>query len=206
MQGKGLLAARSQRCSLSQPRGSAGADNARYNRSLAAYLLFLSFLSAGSALLFPLFRRFWLSLSPLEGALDFRDCIWLESFWFFHSKLRPKSSESLKWSLQITLLLLGPSHFARVSFTREVHTFLIFSSFGKLCRLTPSFVVLLQPATMHLVGIFANFFKFCEKITWFGMKMQPKHVLCNMTVYGNNLQSFCRWRQQADVSIMQVLE
>ena len=61
-----------------------------YNRSLAAYLHFLLYLSTGSALLFPLFRRFWLSPSPLEGALDFRDCIWLESFWLFHSKLRPK--------------------------------------------------------------------------------------------------------------------
>ena len=126
MQGKGLLAARSQRCSLSQPRGSAGADNARYNHSLAAYLLFLSFLSARSALLFPLFRRFWLSLSPLEGALDFRDCTWLEYFCVFfipNSDQNPSSSksESLKWSLQITLLSLGPSHFARVSFTLEVH-------------------------------------------------------------------------------------
>ena len=43
MQGKGVLAAHSQRCSLSQPRGSAGADNARYNRSLAATFFFSRF-------------------------------------------------------------------------------------------------------------------------------------------------------------------
>ena len=29
--------------------------------------------------------------------------------------------------------------------------------------------------------------------------MQPKHVLYNMNVYVNNLRSFWRWRQQADV-------
>ena len=48
---------------------------------------------------------------------------------------------------------VGPDHFALVCFTAAVQIRRYFGSDGNLCRLTPSLVVLLQPATIHLDGI-----------------------------------------------------
>ena len=49
-----------------------------------------------------------------------------------------------------------PEHFALVSFTLVVQIRLYFGSDGNRCRLTPSLVVLLQPAATHLDGIIKN--------------------------------------------------
>ena len=51
---------------------------------------------------------------------------------------------------------VGPDHFALVSFTLVVQIRLYFGSDGNRCRLTPSLVVLLQPAATHLDGIIEN--------------------------------------------------
>ena len=45
---------------------------------------------------------------------------------------------------------VGPNHFALVSFTLVAQICLYFGSDGNRCRLTPSLVVLLQPAATHL--------------------------------------------------------
>ena len=51
---------------------------------------------------------------------------------------------------------VGPDHFALVSFTLVVQIRLYFGSDGNRCRLTPSLVVLLQPAATHLDDIIGN--------------------------------------------------
>ena len=51
---------------------------------------------------------------------------------------------------------VGPDHFALVSFTLVIQIRLYFGSDGNRCRLTPSLVVLLQPAATHLDGIIEN--------------------------------------------------
>ena len=51
---------------------------------------------------------------------------------------------------------VGPNHFTLVSFTLVVQVRLYFGSDGNRCRLTPSLVVLLQPAATHLDGIIEN--------------------------------------------------
>ena len=65
-------------------------------------------------------------------------------------------SSSLKWALQTTLDSDGPLHCALVNLTLAIHIRRTFSSLGNRWRLTPSFVVLLHPATTHLEGIFAK--------------------------------------------------
>ena len=49
-----------------------------------------------------------------------------------------------------------PYHFALVSFTLVVQIRLYFGSDGNRCRLTPSLVVLMQPAATHRDGIIEN--------------------------------------------------
>ena len=51
---------------------------------------------------------------------------------------------------------VGPDHFALVSFTLVVQIRLYIGSDGNRCKLTPSLVVLLQPAATHLNGIIEN--------------------------------------------------
>ena len=47
----------------------------------------------------------------------------------------------------------GPDHFALVSLTFDARNCLYLGSAGNKCWLTPSLVVLLHPAAIHLVGI-----------------------------------------------------
>ena len=61
------------------------------------------------------------------------------------------SARSVKYECSV-----GPDHFALVSFTLVVQIRLYFGSDGNQCRLTPSLVVLLQPAATHLDGIIEN--------------------------------------------------
>ena len=75
---------------------------------------------------------------------------------FFMSNVRyiPDSKhDGSKWSLHSAENDVGPDHFALVILTFAAHNRLYLGSAGNRCRLTPSLVVLLHPAAIHLVGI-----------------------------------------------------
>ena len=128
-----------------------------------------------------------------------RGCSWFSRlhlawvFLIFDSKLRQKI-----FIFEVRIIAANTctplSHFSRVSFTREVHIFILW----KTLQADPFFCCIARTcnnASGRRICLFLQILR--ER--WFGKKMQPKHVQCNMTVYVNNLRSFLRWRQQADV-------
>ena len=82
-----------------------------------------------------------------------------------------------KCSMHSAENVAGPDHFALVSLTFDARNCLYLGSAGNKCWLTPSLVVLLHPAAIHLVGIAGKMHeKFLFWITKRNVQAHYSHV------------------------------